>query len=146
MRVPQLAMLSATILATGIALAPSSLAASTASVHSGSGSVPGVAPFTPAVVLVNQPVKSLCAGHKFTVGVWYQQISGGSRAYRVSVWGPKHVDFFYKSGMASPAHWQMWKVLAGRHGNYRVIYSGHKPGSTKWSRYTVMVTAKRCVK
>jgi hypothetical protein len=141
-RVPQLAVLSATILATGIAVAPSSLAASTASV----GSEAAVAPVAPAVVLVNQPVKSLCAGHKFSVGVWYQKISGGSRAYRISISGPKHVRFFYQAGMASAAHWQMWKVLAGRHGNYRIVYSGHKPGSTKWSKYTVTVSAKRCVK
>jgi len=141
-RVPQLAMLSATILAMGIAMAPSSLAASTTSVRS----EPAVAPVTPAVVLVNQPVKSLCAGHKFTVGVWYQKFSGGSRAYRVSIWGPRHLSFFHRAGMASPAHWQMWKVLAGRHGRYRILYSGHKPGSTKWSKYQVLVSAKRCAK
>ena len=133
-------MLSATIAAMGIVVAPSSLAASTAS----DGSTPAVAPVTPAVVLVNQPVKALCAGHKFTVGVWYQKLSGGSRAYRISIWGPRHVRFFYQAGMASSAHWQMWKVLAGRHGEYRIVYSGHKPGSTKWSKYTVTVSAKHC--
>jgi len=136
-RVPQFAMLSAAaILAVGVAVAPPSLASSTA----------GVGPTKPAVVLVNQPTKALCAGHKFTVGVWYQKISGGSRAYRISVWGPRHLRFFYRSGMASSAHWQMWKVRAGRHGRYRIVYSGHKPGTAKWSRYRVIVTAKRCVK
>jgi hypothetical protein len=133
-------MLSATVAAMGIAVAPSSLAASTAS-H---GSTPAVAPVTPAVVLVNQPVKALCAGHRFTVGVWYQKLSGGSRAYRISVRGPRHVRFFYRTGMASAAHWQMWKVLAGRHGKYRIVYSGHQPGSAKWSKYTVTVSAKHC--
>ncbi len=142
MRVPQLAVLSATILAIGVAAAPYSLAASTAS----NSSRPAVSPVAPAVVLVNQPVKSLCAGHKFTVGVWYQKLSGGSRAYRISIRGPRHVRFFYRAGMASPAHWQMWKVLAGRHGKYRIVYSGHKPGSTKWSKYTVTVRAKRCIR
>jgi hypothetical protein len=105
-----------------------------------------LAPAKPAVVLVNQPVKALCAGHKFTVGVWYQKFSGGSRAYRISISGPRHLRFFYRSGMASAAHWQMWKVRAGRRGQYRIVYSGHKPGSAKWSKYRVVVTAKHCVK
>jgi hypothetical protein len=138
-RVPQLAMLSATILAMGIAVAPASLAA-------GAVSVRPEQPAAPAVVLVNQPVKSLCAGHRFSVGVWYQSISGGSRAYRISIWGPRHVRFFYRAGQASSAHWRMWKVLAGRHGRYRIVYSGHKPGSAKWSKYTVLVSAKRCAR
>lgn len=133
MRFPQLAMLSATILATGIALAPASLAAAKPSIG-------------PNVVLVNQPAKSLCTGHRFSVGVWYQALSGGSAAYRISVWGPRHVRFFYRSGTASSAHWQMWKVLAGRHGQYRIIYSGHQLGSTKWSKYQVLVHATHCVK
>lgn len=137
MRVPQFAMLSAAaILAVGVAVAPPSLASSTA----------GVGPAKPAVVLVNQPTKTLCAGHKFAVGVWYQKISGGSRAYRISVWGPRHLRFFYRAGMASAAHWQMWKVRAGRHGRYRIVYSGHKRGAVKWSKYRVLVTAKRCVR
>jgi hypothetical protein len=142
LRVPQLAVLSATILAMGIAVAPVSLAASTASVRFEKPA----APVAPAVVLVNQPVKSLCAGHRFSVGVWYQSFSGGSRAYRISIWGPRHVRFFYRAGMASPAHWQMWKVLAGRHGRYRIVYSGHKPGSVKWSKYRVLVNAKHCAR
>ena len=92
MRVPQFAMLSAAaILALGVAVAPPSLASSAA----------GAGPAKPAVVLVNQPVKALCAGHKFTVGVWYQKFSGGSRAYRISIRGPRHLRFFYRSGMAS---------------------------------------------
>lgn len=126
----------AAILAVGVAVAPPSLASSTA----------GVGAQKPAVVLVNQPVKKLCAGHRFTVGVWYQKISGGSRAYRISIWGPRHLRFFYKTGMASAAHWQMWKVKAGRHGRYKIVYSGHKPGSTKWSKYRVFVNAERCVR
>jgi hypothetical protein len=126
----------AAILAMEVAVAPPSLADSTA----------GVGPAQPAVVLVNQPVKALCASHKFTVGVWYQKFSGGSRAYRVSIWGPRHLRFFYRSGMASAAHWQMWKVRAGRRGQYRIVYSGHKPGSVKWSKYRVDVTARHCVK
>jgi hypothetical protein len=138
-RIPQLAMLSAIIATIGIVMAPSSLAASTAGLRS----QPAAAP---TVVLVNQPAKSLCTGNRFDVGVWYQALSGGSRAYRISIWGPRHVRFFYRAGMASAAHWQMWKVLAGRHGQYRIVYSGHMPGSTKWSKYQVLVNAKHCAK
>lgn len=98
----------------------------------------------PAVVLVNKPVNSLCSGRKFKVGVWYQSFSGGSRAYRVSIWGPRHRRFFFRHGLASPKHWKFWRVLAGRHGRYRVVYAGHKPGATKWTRFTSVVHAKRC--
>jgi hypothetical protein len=31
---------------------------------------------TPDVVLINQPASRVCAGNRFTVGVWYQQFSG----------------------------------------------------------------------
>ena len=99
---------------------------------------------SPDVVLVNQPVKSLCAGRKFKVGVWYQSFSGGSRAYRVSIWGPRHKRFFFRQGKASPKHWRFWRVLAGRHGKYHVSYAGHKPGATKWTRFKMVVTAKHC--
>ncbi len=96
------------------------------------------------VVLVNQPVSTLCSGHEFTVGVWYQAFSGGSRAYRISVWGPRHIRFFYRHGLASAKRWRFWKVTAGRRGRYRIVYSGHRPGSRKWSRYQVIVHARRC--
>lgn len=99
---------------------------------------------TPAVVLVNQPVQSICSGHRFTVGVWYQSFSGGSRAYRVSIWGPRHVRFFFRHGLASAKHWRFWKVKAGRRGRYRVVYSGHKPGSKKWTRFQIFIHARRC--
>ena len=98
----------------------------------------------PGVVLVNQPARSVCSGHRFTVGVWYQRKSGGSRAYRVAVSGPRHKRFFYRAGKAPSSHWLFWKVLAGRTGKYRTVYSGHRPGSKKWTTYTAVTRAHRC--
>lgn len=98
----------------------------------------------PAVVLVNQPVQSVCSGHRFTVGVWYQSFSGGSRAYRISIWGPRHIRFFFRHGLASAKHWRFWKVKAGRRGRYRVVYSGHKPGSKKWTKFQIFIHARHC--
>lgn len=98
----------------------------------------------PAVVLINQPVNSLCSGHRFKVGVWYQSFSGGSRAYRISIWGPRHIRFFYRHGLASAKHWRFWRVKAGRRGRYRIVYAGHRPGSTKWTKFRIFIHARRC--
>lgn len=98
----------------------------------------------PAVVLINQPVNTLCSGQKFRVGVWYQSFSGGSRAYRISIWGPRHIRFFYRQGLASAKRWRFWMVKAGRRGRYRIVYSGHRPGSTKWSRFQIIIHARHC--
>lgn len=99
---------------------------------------------SPAVVLINQPARSVCVGRKFTVGVWFQQISGGSRRYRVAVSGPRHRRFFYRAGQAPASHWRFWKVLAGRAGRYRTVYSSHRPGSAKWTTYVATTRAHRC--
>jgi hypothetical protein len=101
-------------------------------------------PAAPAVVLVNQPVRSICSGHKFRVGVWFQQYSGGSRAYRIAVSGPKHRRFFYRHGSAPESGWRFWHVLAGRAGRYVTTYWGHRPGSAKWTAYRAITRAKRC--
>lgn len=98
----------------------------------------------PAVVLINQPVSSLCSGQRFKVGVWYQSLSGGSRAYRISIWGPRHIRFFYRHGLASAKHWRFWRVKAGRRGRYRIVYAGHRPGSKKWTRFRIIIHARRC--
>ena len=98
----------------------------------------------PAVVLVNAPARSVCAGHKFKVGVWFQQISGGSRAYRISISGPEHRRFFHRAGSAPSAGWRFWRVLAGRAGKYRTVYSAHRPGSTKWTTFLAVTRARRC--
>jgi hypothetical protein len=102
------------------------------------------APAAPAVVLINQPAGSLCSGHRFKVGVWYQSFSGGSRAYRISIWGPRHIRFFYRHGLASAKHWRFWKVKAGRRGRYRIVYAGHRPGSKKWTKFPIIIHARRC--
>src|ERR1017187_1976747 len=86
----------------------------------------------PAIVLVNQPYRSVCTGRTFTVGVWYQP-SGGSRAYRVAVYGPRGCRFFYGSGRAPAAHWAFWKIRAGRTGRYRTVYSGHWRKRSVWN-------------
>lgn len=102
------------------------------------------APAAPAVVLINQPANSVCTGHRFKVGVWYQSFSGGSRAYRISIWGPRHIRFFYRHGLASAGHWRFWRIKAGRSGRYRVVYAGHRPGSKRWTRFQIIVRARRC--
>jgi len=102
------------------------------------------APAAPAVVLVNQPARTICSGHKFTVGVWYQRISGGSRAYRIAVSGPRHVRFFRRHGLAPASRWRFWKVLAGRAGKYHISYFGHRPGSAAWTAYRAVTVARRC--
>lgn len=98
----------------------------------------------PAVVLVNQPVSSVCVGKTFTVGVWFQRFSGGSRAYRVAVYSPRGVRVLYKHGLASSAHWRFWKVRAVRAGKYRTVYSGHWRKSTVWTKYRAYTHARRC--
>src|SRR5215470_8728284 len=99
---------------------------------------------TPLVVLVSQPPASVCAGHRFRIGVWYQRISGGSRAYRVAVSGPRHRRFFYRHGRAPSARWRFWLVLAGRAGRYVTRYYTHRPGSTLWTVYRAITIANRC--
>ncbi|HUJ06451.1 MAG TPA: hypothetical protein VLX31_10135 [Streptosporangiaceae bacterium] len=103
-----------------------------------------VASESPAVVLVNQPARSVCAGHRFTVGVWFQQFSGGSRAYRIAISGPRHRLFFLRHGQAPTAHWRFWRVLAGRAGRYHTTYYGHRLGSARWTPYRALTIARRC--
>jgi len=111
------------------------------------GTLPGMAhaaAVAPAVVLVSQPARTTCAGGTFTVGVWYQRLSGGSRAYRVAVRGPRHTRFFYRHGQAPASGWLLWQVRAGRAGEYHTVYFGHRPGSTAWTRYRATTRARRC--
>jgi hypothetical protein len=95
------------------------------------------------VVLINQPARSVCTGKTFTVGVWYQP-SGGSRAYRVAVYGPRGTRFFYRTGQAPASHWAFWRIRAGRTGRYRTVYSGHWRNRTVWSTYKAVTRAHRC--
>jgi hypothetical protein len=95
-------------------------------------------------VLVNQPVARVCVGATFRVGVWFQQFSGGSRAYRVAVFGPHGHLVFYRHGRASAAHWRFWKVRARLAGKYRTVYHGHWRHPRVWSRYQVVTRARHC--
>jgi hypothetical protein len=102
------------------------------------------APAAPAVVLINQPASSVCVGRAFTVGVWFQQFSGGSRAFRVAIYGPRHTRFFYRHGLAPSTGWKFWQIRTGRRGKYRTVYFGHRPGSAKWTSYEAITRARRC--
>ncbi len=101
------------------------------------------APLRPAVVLVNQPVPSVCVGRTFKVGVWYQQ-SGGSRAYRLDVYSPRGRRVLYKHGQAPTVNWKFWKVRATMAGKYRTVYWGHWKNPRKWSPYRATTRAHRC--
>jgi hypothetical protein len=103
----------------------------------------GAAP-ADAMVLVNQPASSVCVGHTFKVGVWYQHYSGGSRAYRVAVYSPSGKRLLYKHGRASSAHWRYWKVRATRAGKYHTVYSGHWKHPKRWDHYKVTTKARHC--
>jgi len=105
---------------------------------------PGVRTSAPQLVLVNQPASSICVGRTFTVGVWFQQISGGSRAYRMAVSGPRHRRFFYRRGVAPSTHWRFWKITAGRAGRYLTTYFVHPPHSSGWKAYRTTTRARRC--
>jgi hypothetical protein len=127
-----------TLLITALALAAAPLAAAA---PAGAATAAAAAP---AMVLVNQPVGSVCVGHTFKVGVWYQKLSGGSRAYRVAVYGPAGKRLLYKHGQASAASWRYWKVRATRPGKYRTVYSGHWRSAKKWNHFKVPTRARRC--
>jgi hypothetical protein len=142
MRNLRLGLLAAVGACCAVVIAPASVAgAAQARGQFAAGPVRAAAP---DVVLVNAPARSVCTGHKFKVGVWFQQISGGSRAYRISVSGPRHRRFFYQAGRAPSASWRVWKVMAGRAGKYRTVYSAHRRGSRKWTTFLAITRARRC--
>jgi hypothetical protein len=95
------------------------------------------------VVLVNQPARRVCLGRSFTVGVWFQQ-SGGSRAYRLSVYNPRHKRVFFRRGHAPSSHWAFWKIPAKLAGTYHTAYSAHWRHPTTWTVYRVPTRARRC--
>ena len=76
-----------------------------------------------ATVLVNQPAASVCEGHTFQVGVWYQSYSGGSRHYRVRVYNPRGVKILDKRGFASAVSWRFWTIRTHRVGRFTTIYN-----------------------
>jgi hypothetical protein len=101
-----------------------------------------VAPPALADVLVNQPASSVCVGKTITVGVWYQQFSGGSRAYRADVYGPTGRRIFARSGQAPSSGWKFWRVRLGFAGKYRTDYHYRDHGT--WRKYGVTTRARRC--
>jgi hypothetical protein len=80
------------------------------------------APSALAVVLVNQHRSRVCVGKTFQVGVWYQEYSGGSRAYRLDVYNPHGKRVLYKHGKARSSAWEFWNVRANMAGRYRTVY------------------------
>jgi hypothetical protein len=70
---------------------------------------------------MNVPAGSVCISKTFTVGVWYQQLSGGSRAYRIAVYNPGGVRIFYILGTAPSSNWATWEIRATRVGKYRTV-------------------------
>jgi hypothetical protein len=102
------------------------------------------APVRPLDMLVNQPASSVCIGKTFTVGVWYQQFSGGSRSYRVDVYSPRGVRVLYKHGRAPSSNWTFWNVRAKLPGKYRTVYWTHPGTSPRWAPYRAKTMAHRC--
>ena len=142
-------VIAAAVAGAGIVAVVQCLPASAAAAHPGASAglvstATRTASASPGVVLVNQPSRSVCVGRKFRVGVWFQRFSGGSRAYRIAISGPRHRRFFYRHGLAPASRWRFWRVKAGRVGKYLISYSGHRPGTAKWTTYRVTTRARRC--
>jgi len=125
--------------AVGIALP--ALAAGAPSHHSAARA----AQATPSVVLINEPVSSACLRQTFTVGVFYQQNSGGgSRAYRVAVYSPSGKRVLYQHGLAPTSHWAFWKVRAILPRTYQTVYSAHWKSTKLWTKYPVTTKSHSC--
>jgi hypothetical protein len=118
-------------LLTPLAAAPASAAASAHQVK-------------PAMVLVNQPFSTVCVGRSFRVGVWYQQLSGGSRAYRVAVYNPRGRRILYKHGRAPSGQWKFWSIHPKLTGRYHTVYSGHWKQQSVWTKYRVTTRSRQC--
>lgn len=95
-------------------------------------------------MLVNVPASSVCIGKTFIVGVWYQQYSGGPRAYRIAVYNPGGARIFYKLGTAPSSNWASWKIRATRVGKYRTVCYFHVKTRLVWSTYDFPAHAHRC--
>ena len=106
------------------------------------GIVIGAATKASAVVLVNQPRARVCVGHTFRVGVWYQQFSGGSRRYRVTVYNPQWHLILHKTGRAPSSHWLFWRVTAAQTGDYHITYRTIVHG--KWRPYRAKTVSHNC--
>jgi hypothetical protein len=98
----------------------------------------------PATVLMNVPASSVCVGETFTVGVWYQQYSGGSRAYRIAVYGPGATQIFYRLGMAPSSNSAMWNIRTTRIGTYRTVYYVLGRSRFVWRAFDFATRSHRC--
>ena len=91
-----------------------------------------------ATVLINYPGTSVRVGHTFTVGDWFQQLSGGSRWFTTSVYSPAGARILHAVGYAPSAHWDFWAIKATRTGTYRVMYEVRRhDGRDAYAWYTV---------
>ena len=101
-------------------------------------------PAVPQVVLVNQPPTRVVVGHTFSVGVWYQSYSGGSRHYHLAVYEPPRVGghlIFYKAGTAPSSAWAIWNIRASVTGWYKIVYHAWYHGV--WTRYVAYTVSVR---
>jgi hypothetical protein len=125
--------------APGVAVTAATAATASASAPANSA-VPGI---RPEVVLVNQPASRVCVGSRFTVGVWYQSYSGGSRAYKIAVYNPKGWLVFWTKGYASSTAWRLWHIRAWRKGTFRTVYHT-KNSSGDWIKYVAYTWSHYC--
>jgi hypothetical protein len=126
-----------------LSLMPSAAAATVSAAGTPAGAREPSALLVPHLVLVNQPARWVCVGNRFRVGVWYQQSSGGSRAYRVLVYNPSWKLIFYRHGLASSAAWKIWRIRAWRTGHYHTTYKT-KNSSGQWIKYRTVTRSHRC--
>ena len=127
----------------GLAPNVAAMAASAATTSASAPATSAVREMRPEVVLVNQPASTVCVGHKFTVGVWYQSSSGGSRAYRIAVYNPMGRVVFWTKGYASSTAWRLWHIRARRTGTFRTVYHT-KNTSGQWIKYVAYTRSHSC--
>ncbi len=126
-----------------LGLVPTAAAAAAGAAITSASAPQATALVTPDVVLINQPASSVCFGKTFTVGVWYQQFSGGSRAYRILVYDRSWRLIFYRSGRASSTAWSLWRIRAWRLGDYHTTYKT-KDSSGLWVKYRAVTLSSGC--
>jgi hypothetical protein len=107
------------LIATGAAFLAAALSAGGALAPAASASTRPAA--ITSAVLVNYPSPRVCTGNRFTAGVFHQPDSGGSHAYRVSVYNPAHQRILYRHGYAT-SHWKFWKIRTTKSGTYHTVY------------------------
>ena len=127
----------------GFAPSVAAMSANAATTSASAPATSAVPVMRPEVVLVNQPASKVCVGHRFTVGVWYQSLSGGSRAYRIAVYSPAGRLVFWTKGKASSTAWRLWHIRAWRTGTFRTAYHT-KNTSGQWIKYVAYTRSHTC--